>query len=140
MGARRTARERALQALYQLDVLNQSTPEEALDLAWRSGGDGAPVDDTAREFALQLVRGVTQERATLDALLESHSLNWKLERMSVIDRNILRLGAYELCHRHDVPPKVALNEAIELGKTFGSQDSSSFINGLLDKIAQGVAR
>lgn len=144
MGARRIARERALQALYQLDVPSDGPPvPDALDAAWGSGTEGTEgatghVAPEMKQFALELVEGVRAKLAELDAEIEKHSTNWRIDRMSRIDRNVLRLGAYELAHRPDVPKKVALNEAVELGKKYGSEESSAFINGLLDKLAQGI--
>ena len=140
MGARHIARERALQALYQLDVADGPSVRDALEAAWSSGaeGDPAPVADEMRQFALELVEGVREKLTELDAKIEQHSTNWRIDRMSRIDRNVLRLGAYELEFRPDVPRKVALNEAVELGKKYGTEESSSFINGLLDKLAQGI--
>jgi N utilization substance protein B len=141
MGHRRIARERALQALYQLDVQGFKTkPEEALEAAWQAAaeaGEPAPPDEI-RTFAKDLVLGVTTELKALDALIEQHSHNWRVDRMARIDRNVLRLGAYELKFRADVPKKVSLNEAVELGKRFGNEESSAFINGVLDKLAQEV--
>jgi N utilization substance protein B len=86
------------------------------------------------------VLGVHQKRADLDQRIETNSTNWRVDRMARVDRNVLRLAVFELLHRDDVPKRVVLNEAIELAKTFGSEDSSAFVNGILDKIAQGVAR
>jgi N utilization substance protein B len=140
MGARRIARERALQALYQLDAPGGPSVKDALEAAWASGEEGAPAPaaDEMKQFALELVDGVRGKLAELDAKIEQHSTNWRVDRMSRIDRNVLRLGAYELEFRPDVPKKVALNEAVELGKKYGSEESSAFINGLLDKLAQGI--
>jgi N utilization substance protein B len=142
MGHRRIARERALQALYQLDVQGAESgrPQDALEAAWQAAaeaGEPAPPDEI-RQFAQELVVGVRQELAVLDKLIEAHSHNWRVDRMSRIDRNVLRLGAYELKYRPDVPKKVSLNEAVELGKRFGTEESSAFINGLLDKLAQEI--
>ncbi|MBK7861741.1 MAG: transcription antitermination factor NusB [Archangiaceae bacterium] len=141
MGSRHIARERALQALYQLDAQGEGASiKDALDAAWGSGaegGEGPPAAET-RQFAQELVDGVRGFLKELDAKIEQHSTNWRVDRMSRIDRNVLRLGAFELMHRPDVPKKVALNEAVELGKKFGNEESSSFINGLLDKLAQGI--
>lgn len=140
MGARRTARERALQALYGLEM-SKGLPADALEQAWSSASQDpdarkdADSDPAARKFAQELVDGVAQHLADIDALLETHSHNWRLDRMSRIDRNILRLAVFELLHRADIPRKVTLNEAIELGKNFGTEESSAFINGLLDRIA-----
>ncbi len=144
MGARRIARERALQALYQLDVQAEGPSiKDALEAAWASGTDGAEgatgaVAPEMKQFALELVEGVRARLTELDADIEKHSTNWRIDRMSRIDRNVLRLGAFELAFRPDVPKKVALNEAVELGKKFGTEESSAFINGLLDKLAQGI--
>jgi transcription antitermination protein NusB len=151
MGARRTARERVLQALYQLDMSGGS-PEEALAAAFESGGEAdlkpeavaGPKKDAeepqARAFAEQLLSGVLENLEEIDGLIETHSHNWRIERMARIDRNILRLGIYELQHRDDIPRKVTLNEAVELGKAFGAEGSSSFINGLLDRVAVALGK
>jgi transcription antitermination protein NusB len=135
LGTRRTARERALQALYQLDMSPVASPAEALESAWSASSDEAPRDADTHRFALELVEGVRRHLAEIDALIEEHSHNWRLDRMSRIDRNVLRLGIYELQHCADIPRKVTLNEAVELGKTFGTEESSAFINGLLDRVA-----
>ena len=143
MGARRTGRERALQALYQLEM-TPGTPAEALASAWGSAGadatePGKP-DPEAQRFAQELVTGVVQHRAEIDRLIEQHSHNWRLDRMSRIDRNVLRLGVFELKYRPDIPRKVSLNEAVELGKNFGTEESSAFVNGLLDRIAVALGK
>ena len=133
------ARERALQALYQLDVSGGISIEEALEWAW-SAYPEEPRQEWAHRFATELVEGVCQAIEEMDALVEAHSHHWRLERMSKIDRNILRLGIFELKHRPDIPKKVSLNEAIELAKKFGTENSSAFINGLLDRIASGTPK
>jgi transcription antitermination protein NusB len=138
MGSRRTGRERALQALYQLDVA-EGGPREALEAAWASSEEGQN-DANAHAFAAELVNGVQQQLAHIDALIEEHSHNWRLERMARIDRNILRLAIFELKYREDIPRKVTLNEAIELGKRFGTEESSAFINGLLDRVAVALEK
>ena len=143
MGARRTGRERALQALYQLEM-TPGTPAEALASAWGSAGadaaeEGKP-DPEAQRFAQELVTGVVQHRVEIDRLIEEHSHNWRLDRMSRIDRNVLRLGIFELKYRQDIPKKVSLNEAVELGKNFGTEESSAFVNGLLDRIAVALGK
>ena len=140
MGARRTARERALQALYGMEM-SKAPAGEAVDQAFASASQepearqAADADPAARAFARELVEGVTSNLEEIDALLESHSHNWRLERMDRIDRNILRLGVFELKWRQEIPRRVTLNEAIELGKNFGTADSPAFINGLLDRVA-----
>lgn len=139
MGARRRARERALQALYQIDVAGLP-PDPALDYAWTSGDRSGPPDADAVAFARELVQGVCDHRAEIDQLLGSHSHHWRVERMARVDRNILRLAVFELVHRPEIPKRVTLNEAIELAKAYGSEESSAFINGVLDTIAQTVPR
>lgn len=132
MGARSLGRERALQALYQLDV-TPGGAAEAVDGAFAT--DDAKVDPEARRFALDLAQGVSEHQADIDKLIETHSHNWRLDRMARVDRSVLRLATYELLFRADIPKKVTINEAVELGKRFGAEDSSAFINGLLDRIA-----
>jgi transcription antitermination protein NusB len=139
MGARRTARERALQALYQLDVAKGSALE-ALASAWESEPAEGKPDPEARRFAQELVQGVLDHLSEIDALIEEHSHNWRLERMARIDRNVLRLAIFELKYRDEVPRNVTLNEAVELGKMFGAEGSSAFINGLLDRIAGALGK
>jgi N utilization substance protein B len=92
------------------------------------------VTPEARRFAENLCRGVVEHLYALDEVIERSSNNWKLERMSRVDRNILRLASYELTHRPDTPPRVVINEAIEIGKYLGSSESGSFINGVLNRV------
>ncbi|MFP2930394.1 transcription antitermination factor NusB [Pyxidicoccus sp. 3LG] len=133
MGARRTGRERALQALYQLEMA-PATVAEALESAWTASEETKRDPDAVR-FARELVEGVQAHREEIDQLIERHSHNWRLDRMSRIDRNVLRLGIFELKYRPDIPRKVSINEAVELGKNFGTEESSAFVNGLLDRVA-----
>jgi transcription antitermination protein NusB len=133
--AKRTkARERAVQALYQIDVAATDL-DEALSRFWKSF---EPVEREVMEVAEALVRGVAEHRRAIDDAIESVSTNWRLDRMARVDRNILRLAVHEMLHRPEVPVKVAINEAIELGKKYGSESSGAFINGVLDKIAQSL--
>ena len=139
MGTRRQARELALQFLYQFDSLKESSSdsedvEELLSLFW-DGNDIASDDDT-KEFSSILVRGSCSNLPSIDKILTSYSDNWRLKRMSTIDRNILRIAIYELLYLSNIPPPVTINEAIELGKRFGTEESGSFINGILDKIRE----
>ena len=131
MGSRTKARECALQALYQLDTSGGSASDVLAGL-W---AHFEPVDDDTKAFAEQLVRGAQREQATIDELIQRTSTHWKLERMARVDRNILRLAVFEILKRGDVPLKVTLNEAIELSKKYGSEDSSAFVTGILDRIA-----
>ncbi len=129
--ARRTrARERALQALYQIDVAAEGI-DEALAAFWRSF---EPVEREVKDLAEALVRGVAEHRRRVDLAIEEASQHWRLDRMARVDRNVLRLAVYELLCT-DVPVRVVINEAIELGKKFGSESSGAFVNGVLDKIA-----
>ncbi len=131
MPAKRTkARERALQALYQIDVAAEGI-DDALGRFWKSF---EPVEREVRELAEALVRGVAESRRAIDDTIERISTNWRLDRMAKVDRNVLRLAVYELL-RTDVPVKVVINEAIELGKKFGSESSGAFVNGVLDRVA-----
>jgi transcription antitermination factor NusB len=138
LGARTIARERALQALYQVD-LAQADPADALRSAWEADDSGSQPDEATSEFAEALVRGVLARREDLDAMVERCSHHWRVERMARIDRNILRLGAYELTATPEIPANIILNEAIELAKRFGSEDSRAFINGILDRVASEAA-
>jgi len=139
MGTRRQARELALQFLYQFDSLKESSSdsedvEELLSLFW-DGNDIASDDDT-KEFSSILVRGSCSNLPSIDKILTSYSDNWRLKIMSTIDRNILRIAIYELLYLSNIPPPVTINEAVELGKRFGTEESGSFINGILDKIRE----
>jgi len=119
--------------LYQRDV-TASSLREVIKMFW-TGVESQPDE---RDFAEQMLRSVTERQVELDELLERHSTNWKVSRMPPVDRNILRMGAFELLHVRDVPIGVTLNEAIELGKSFSGEDAGAFINGILDKIARQV--
>jgi N utilization substance protein B len=133
MGTRRKARELAVQLLYQHDLAKMD-PEEGMRLFW----EYFPVDMEAREFCTQLVLGTLDRLAVIDELLSEASENWSLNRMSVVDRNILRLATYELVDRPDIPPSVSLNEAIEIAKKYSSPDAAVFVNGVLDRVKRTV--
>lgn len=156
MGSRRKAREYALMMLYGMDQAGQ-WPDHAVARFFDSFGQGEaldppptylppdellsyqvePADAEARAYAEKLARGVIHHREALDQVLQKISTNWRLERMALVDRNLLRLGAYELLHESaDVPRKVAINEAVELAKLFGTEGSGAFVNGILDRIGK----
>jgi N utilization substance protein B len=135
VGRRRRGREYALQILYQIDLTN-GTPEQVFEDFW----SGQDVRDEVREFAEALVRGTHRTRRTLDDVIAASSEHWRLERMAAVDRNVLRLAAYELLYETDTPPVVVIDEAIEIAKRFGSEDSGSFINGVLDSIRRKMER
>jgi 3',5'-nucleoside bisphosphate phosphatase len=131
MRARSQAREAALKALYQIDVrpdLTEAELEEVIKQEARS--------DDALAFARELVAGTRAHVAEIDREVETVAHNWNIKRMAVIDRNLIRMGAFELIHRTDVPPAVAINEAVVMAKKFSTKDSGSFVNGILDKIHQ----
>lgn len=145
MASRRRAREFALQALYQSDLREVSVATALNDL-WSGLMDGDGLDDGRApeseevEFAQRLCVGVDEQRDEIDRLIEESSTNWRMPRMPVVDRNILRLAAYELRSCTDIPATVSINEAIELAKKFGSADSRAFVNGIVDRIARQLGR
>lgn len=131
MKKRTRSRELALQFLYQVDLLG---PDKLDDLTaflqeQAEGGDA----ETTR-YARMLVEGTVDAIPELDAEIQYVAQNWQVDRMAVIDRNVLRMAAFEILHCDEIPPKVAINEGIELGKRFSTQNSGAFINGILDKI------
>lgn len=130
---RRRAREMALAVLYAID-LNPTTPEEALRRHALAFGDGE-LDSEGMGFVLELVQGSCEHRDELDRLISMASRNWRLSRMAAVDRSLLRMAAFELLHRPDIPSRATLNEAVELAKRFGSLESRAFINGVLDRVA-----
>jgi N utilization substance protein B len=130
MGRRRQARELALQLLYELDVRGEVEPGPVIDAFWQR--QQAP--DDVRSFADALVQGVTAERPKIDELIGRFAEHWELDRMAVVDRNVLRAGIWELLWGVDVPPIVAINEALEIARRFSTEESTRFINGLLDRV------
>ena len=129
MGVRRRAREIALQVLYQREF-DHGEIEEAITLFWNN----FEVLKGAMDFSERLVKGVEQHRKELDRIIEQYSSNWRVDRMTHVDRTILRIATYEILYCDDIPPRVAINEAIDIGKKYGSEDSGAFINGILDKV------
>lgn len=129
MGRRRRSRESALQVLYQLNITKQDATTALTRFQEHFLSDGE-TDDLLK----RLVLGVLEHFPQLDRLIEQYSENWRLDRINMIDRNILRMALFELLYCEEIPPKVTINEAIDLGKRFGSEDSGSFINGILDRI------
>ncbi len=132
MGVRRKAREHALQALFSIDV-GRSRGGDPEELFERFCKNFVPPKQSAAFFR-DLVTGVLRESHRIDPIIERFSENWKIHRMSGVDRNILRIAVYEMLHLSDVPDKVTINEAVELGKKFGAEESGAFINGILDSI------
>jgi N utilization substance protein B len=146
---RRGARAVALKILYAIDIRNVA-PDEAIVLFYESFGGEIDTDakhdsdlnlnpgSWDRAFMEFLVRGVCRHRKELDKIIESVSENWKIYRMSIVDRNIMRMAVFEMLYCSEIPPKVSINEAVELGKVFGDKDSSAFINGILDRVYQST--
>ncbi|CAN5752434.1 transcription antitermination factor NusB [soil metagenome] len=137
-GTRRTGRAYALQLLYARDG-DPGTDVTGAAVSWADTFE-LEVDPGAQMFARELVAAATERGAEIDELIASASKNWRIERMSRVDRNILRLGACELLAFRDVPVKVVINEAVELAKRFGTAESSAFVNGVLDRIATAAGR
>ena len=129
MGNRRKSRELAMQALFYMDMCQSDSPE-LLDLYCRNF---QPSTRTL-PFLLKLVKGVMAAKPEIDATIEKFSANWKLTRMACVDRNILRIAVFELLFCNDIPSKVSINEAVDVGKKFGAEESGAFINGILDSI------
>lgn len=135
MRPRRKAREMALQALYTIDLLN----------AWEAGDPAAFLYDIhlwprSGAYARRVVKGVCENRSSVDRAIQTHAREWSIPRMNVVDRNILRIGSFELLHQEDVPTRVSINEALELAKTYGSPETRRFLNGILDKIGRSRPR
>jgi N utilization substance protein B len=133
--SRSRCRELALQFLYQTEFAGPRREEEVA-FFWRHFRKG----NKTPAYLLQLVQGVAAHLEELDALISRYSEHWRLERMAAVDRNLLRLAAYELLYQPQIPPKVAINEAFELAKLYGSEVSGAFVNGILDRIRVAVGR
>jgi len=132
---RRKSREFALQVLYQLDITKQDVIKTLAQFQDHFSGN-----EERDDFMERLVLGVLEHCQEIDRLIEKYSENWRLVRMNIVDRTILRMAIFELLYCEEIPPKVTLNEAIELGKRYGSEDSGSFINGILDRIQNEAVR
>jgi N utilization substance protein B len=136
MGTRRKSRELAMQMLFQGD-LGKQTPEEVRALFWPSRDD---VDAQTRGFAEDIYRVATERQAEIDALIESHAENWRLERMAVVDRNLLRAAVAELLGYPKTPAAIVINESLEIARRYAAPESVQFLNGVLDAIARSVLK
>ena len=136
---RRRAREAALQMLYQAEV-GRSSGGDAMASYWASREPDEDVPEATREFANVLVGGTLARLADIDARLAAHARNWRVERMAVIDRLVLRLAIYELLASPETPAKVIINEAIELARTFSGDEAVAFVNGVLDAVRKDLGR
>ncbi len=130
MRKRTLARDYALKILYQAEITKRDN-DAAFQKFWETEES---VDSEIKDFTHRLVSGVATKVLEIDERITKYATNWQIKRMAVIDRNVLRIGVYELLFSPDVPPKVSINEAIELAKKYGDFDSSKFVNGILDKI------
>jgi N utilization substance protein B len=130
MRKRTKAREYALKILYAVDITAQA-PEKCIEVFWQNNEES---DKEVKDFADTVVAGVHKNRELIDKVITEYTTNWQLKRMAVIDRNVLRAATYELLFREDIPPKVSINEAIDVAKKYGDRDSGKFVNGVLDKI------
>jgi N utilization substance protein B len=133
MGRRRQSREAALKLLYALDITRVEV-RELLREAWTE----TILFPEIRDFTTTLITGVVQHRDEIDAFIQECSTNWSLERIGLVERNILRFAIYELCFLSDIPPNVTINEAVEVAKKYGTEDAPAFINGILDHIKHAV--
>ncbi|MCH7651991.1 MAG: transcription antitermination factor NusB [Nitrospinae bacterium] len=129
MGKRRQSRELVIQFLYLIEM-NEGEVQDQLKLFWESH----PTAEDVQSFTEEILKDTFDHKEAIDARLEKYSDNWTLSRMTVIDRNLLRMAASEILYSTTVPPKVAIDEAVEIAKRFGSEDSPNFINGILDRI------
>ncbi len=133
MGLRRRSRELVLQYLFQNEFSPKTTPEFGL----RHFAENFEVEAEVLDYAVELVRGITEKKAEIDAIIQSHSAHWKLARMALVDINVMRVAVFEMKLMHpSVPANVVINEAVEIAKKYGSTDSGSFVNGILDHIAK----
>ena len=130
MRNRTKARECALKILYAVDVKKDSS-EECSRAFWENH---PTIKDEIKEFSSFLINGVDKNKSFIDSLISKYATNWQIERMAIIDRNILRSATFELLFAGEIPPKVSINEAIEMAKRYGDKDSGKFVNGILDKI------
>ncbi|MBI4228417.1 MAG: transcription antitermination factor NusB [Deltaproteobacteria bacterium] len=143
MGKRRRARELTLQFLYQYDSIRETNSEqldlkEQIDLFWSA--NDTKINDEVKEFATVLITGSCENMDGIDCIISQYSTHWRLSRMPTVDRNILRMAIYELAYLRNIPPPVTINEAVELAKRFGTEESGSFINGILDRIRIAIER
>ena len=140
MRRRTRAREIALQLLYQVDIRREELDSIIGDFLENQLCDMDESDLSIKEFAATLAKGAIENIKIIDSTISSYAQNWQLERMAVIDRNIMRMACYELLYVDDIPPKVSINEAVDLAKKYGDTESGKFVNGILDKIKKNQAK
>lgn len=137
--AKRRAREAALQMLYQCDV-GRAGAYESITSYWATRDDEGTLTGDLREFADAVVRGTLDRRDEIDRLITAHTQNWRIERMTVIDRIVLRMAVYEMLAQPDTPSKVIINEAIELARSYSGDEAVGFVNGVLDAVRKELRR
>ncbi|MFH1678517.1 MAG: transcription antitermination factor NusB [Candidatus Omnitrophota bacterium] len=137
MRKRTKARQLVLQILYQMDVTNDFS-KASLDGFWMEQKE--TIDTKVKEFVLELLDGIQNHLEKIDCKIIQYAQNWDISRMAIVDRNILRQACYELLYRQDIPPKVSINEAIDLAKRFSGVEAGKFVNGILDKIRKDLDR
>ena len=140
MGVRRQARECALQIVFQLDAWPTPSVADADDAVARFFDNFDAPDERARALATTMARGVTEQRKSVDELVQRHSPRWKVARMAMVDRNILRVGAWELMTDAETPARVVIEQAIEIAKRYGAEQSGAFVNGVLAGVARELGR
>lgn len=140
MGVRRQARECALQIIFQLDTWPSPKVDDADDAVARFFENFDAPDEKAKALATTMARGVTEKRAALDELVQKHSPRWKVSRMAMVDRNILRVAAWELMSDKETAAPVVIDEAVEIAKRYGAEQSGAFVNGILDGVARELGR
>jgi N utilization substance protein B len=133
---RRKAREYALQILFQLDIRKDKPTATILKRFWAEHD----VDDEVQAFTEEIIKGTYKHLAAINEKIHTCAKNWSIDRMAAVDRNVLRMAVYEILYRADIPTSVTINEAIEIAKKFGSDDSGSFVNGILDSVARMVGK
>jgi N utilization substance protein B len=136
---RRRAREAALQMMYQMEI-GRASAHEAIVTYWPAHDADEDVTEPLRQFANDLVRGTMSRLPEIDAIITAHAQNWRIERMVVIDRIVLRLCVYELLAEADTPPRVVINEGIELARTYSGEEAVAFVNGVLDSVRKELNR
>lgn len=136
MRKRTRAREYALQILYQMDITRDGS-NAALENFWQAHTD-EEIAQELKDFTSELVKGVTDNIEVIDKKISHYAANWKLERMAVVDRNVLRMSCFELLFREDIPPKVSINEAVDLAKKYSGLEAGKFVNAILDKIKSEI--
>lgn len=133
---RRKAREYALQILFQLDIRREKPAAAVFRNFWKH----FDADDEVKSFTEEIVKGTTKHLVKINGAIRKNAKNWSLDRMAAVDRNVLRMAVYEILYRMDIPTSVTINEAIEIAKKFGTDESGAFVNGILDSVARATGK